>query len=106
MAVGVFGEVGDGTGKKEAQAAEGRYIIEGIDGMAQDESRGFGRWETDRYKLLAEHIVCEIIIRRVVVADDTETIAKMPTDTPLSRCGGCLLDISITRQTDPLWLVG
>ena len=42
MAMGVFDEVGDGVGEKETQAAEGRAAMEGIDGMAQDESDAGG----------------------------------------------------------------
>ena len=42
VAMGVFDEVGDGVGEKETQAAEGRAAMEGIDGMAQDESDAGG----------------------------------------------------------------
>ena len=85
MAVGILEKVGDGVGKVVAQAAEDRTAMEGIDRMAQDESDGSWRREADRYKLLTEYVVREIVIRRMIIPDDPIAIAQMPTHTPLRR---------------------
>ena len=63
VAMGVFDEAGDGVGEIETQAAEGRAAMEGIDGMAEDESDTGGRQEIDGYELLAEYIVRIVFLR-------------------------------------------
>ena len=61
--ISVLRETVDGVGEKEAQAAEGRTAMEGIDRMAQDERDVGRRRETDGYELLSKDIVCKVIIR-------------------------------------------
>ena len=106
MAVGVFGEVGDGIGKEVTKAAEGRTAMEGIDWMTQDKSDGRWRRNADRHKLLTEHVVREIVIRRMIVPYDTVAILQMPTYTPIGSRSRNTLQITIPSLSNTLRFIG
>ena len=90
-AIGVLDDAGDGVREQEAQAAEGRPAIEGIDRMAKDEGNAGGRRETDGDELLAKDVVRKVVIRRMIISDDMVAITEMPADAPVSsRCSDFL----------------
>ena len=96
----------DGIGQPEPQATEDGTAIKGIDGMPQDKPDICERREADGNKLLTEHVVGKVITRQAIVSDDTESIVKMPTDTPVGCRGRNLLQIAVPRLPDELSLVG
>ena len=87
-------EASDGVGEIEPQAAEGRTAMERIDGMAQDEGYAGSRRKADGNKLLAEHVVREVVIGRVIIADDTKAVTQMPKDAPFCSRSGDFLYIA------------
>ena len=74
--------------------------------MPQDKPDICKRREADGNKLFAEYIVGKVITRQAIVSDDTESIVKMPTDTPVGSRGRNLLQIAVSRLPDKLCLVG
>ena len=63
VAIRILNKVVEGIGQQVAQATEDGVTIKCIDGMTQDEPDISERRETDGNKLLAEHVVGEVILR-------------------------------------------